>query len=203
MGGHLGGKPETSDDQHHTLDEHAVSAHDEAWRNGRLDEMIEAHSAAARELANGEPDDEMATYLDAGGRKTPADEPFERWARRQLGTLTTSMRNLGEDLEIHLERGDERGRDMRLTEGRIVEHAAAQGWPVVRCGEGCGFIATAPDNAVGADVHTLLSTHSSACPLRQRPPTTPSLARLVVGCTTFIAILIIIAAVVEDIAGVR
>jgi hypothetical protein len=96
-------------------------------------------------------------------------------------------------------------REVLLTEDLIAKHAAAKGWPIVRCGEPCGFIATVPDNAAGDSLSELLAKHVCArqVDLDAVPKPTPSLARLVVGCLTLIAVLIIIGVLIEDLAGVK
>lgn len=86
--------------------------------------------------------------------------------------------------------------------GGILEDAAIiaarNGWAYARCGELCGFVATGPDADV---IATILANHR--CGLPQPEPNRSPLARLVVGCATFIAVLILILLVVEDLAGVK
>lgn len=171
MGGHLGGQPETSDDQHHTT----ASGADEPDITPRARRQIR------RQIDVGAP-----------------DEPVDGWTRSKIGKLAATVQRLGEDLEAHLERNGDR--DMRLTEDRIADHATAQGWPIAACGEPCGFVATSPD---GEEVIRLLHAHVCAHASPADPKPVPSLARLVVVCATFIAVLIIIGLIIEDLAGVK
>jgi hypothetical protein len=135
---------------------------------------------------------QITEHLDehsAAARELADDPPetFEDWGRRQIEKLWYEFRHHGDDIagiQAHLE---------AWGEAEIISHTFQHDWPTLRCG--CGFIATAPD---GEAVHLVLSTHP--CPNRKAPP---SLARLVVGCATFLIFVFLVGALIEDIMGVH
>lgn len=186
MSGHLGGKPETSDDQHHTADPGADEPDD-------LDDPI---GQAHRNI-----DEWFSTQV------TP--EAFEPWARRQIEKLWHGFRQHGDDIagiQAHLTAWnfDDGGRDMRLTGGRIVEHAATQKWPIVQCGEPCGFVTTA---ATTDEVQELLGTHTCGHDDPELPPPAPpaprgETVRTVINNLTGVIIVTLIMAFILALKGV-
>lgn len=131
-------------------------------------------------------------------------EDFEPWTRRQIIELRDDVQGLLDDPGHTLGELPAISADMRLTEDRIVDHAAAQGWPVAACGEPCRFVAAAP---TADEVAQLLDTHvcAHADPEVPPPPAPPAprLGRLVVGCLIALGVLVAIAAVILDLAGVK
>lgn len=82
----------------------------------------------------------------------------------------------------------------------VVIHAARMRWPVARCGQPCGYVATGPS---AVTVEALMAAHRCGQPVPPDPNRSPSLARLVVGCATAVAILIAIGLIIEDLLGVK
>lgn len=77
----------------------------------------------------------------------------------------------------------------------VIVLAARYGWPYVRCGQPCGFVATGPP---GGGAYGMFENHRCG-----QPGDVPDIRGAVVGCITFIAALAIVAWMVLQLVGGR